>query len=106
MRPEFVNQMKQLRSRIFKRVKPKVLNSTFITGESLVELCEAYVKAINQGSIPCIESAWTYVCKNECQRAIQTVVSGFKDALNKAMSEATLSSEQLAQLNTELLNQA
>ncbi len=98
--------MKQLRSRIFKRVKPKVLNNTFITGESLLELCEAYVKAINQGSVPCIESAWTYVCKNECQRAMQTVVNGFKDSLNKAINETTLSSEQLALLNNELLNEA
>jgi hypothetical protein len=73
-------------------VKLKVLNNTYITGESLLELCEAYLKAINQGSVPCIDSAWTYVCKNECQRAIQSVVNGFKDALNKAISEAPLSS--------------
>ena len=98
--------MKQLKSRIFKRVKPKVLNNTYITGESLLELCEAYVKAINQGQVPCIESAWTYVCKNECLRAIQSAVDGYKDALNQAISEGVFSSEQLASLNTELLNQA
>ena len=69
MRPEFVNQMETLRTKIFKKVRPKALNNRFVTGETLLELCEAYTQAINQGSVPCIESAWTYVCKNESLRA-------------------------------------
>ena len=71
MRPEFVNQMETLRAKIFKRVHPKSLNGRFITGETLLELCEAYTQAINQGNVPCIESAWSYVCKNESLRAQQ-----------------------------------
>ncbi len=39
MRQEFVSQINQLRQKIFKRVKPKSLNSKFITGEMLLELC-------------------------------------------------------------------
>ena len=62
LRPEFVEQMTQLRQKIFKKVKPKVLNGRFITGEMLLELCVAYTGAINKGSVPCIESAWTYIC--------------------------------------------
>ena len=63
--------MTQLRQKIFKKVKPKVLNGRFITGEMLLELCVAYTSAINKGSVPCIESAWTYICKNETQRAVK-----------------------------------
>jgi hypothetical protein len=39
LRVEFVNSINQLRQKIFKRVKPKTLNSKFITGEMLLELC-------------------------------------------------------------------
>ena len=39
LRPEFLDQMINLRSRIFKRVKPKVLNGKLITGEMFLELC-------------------------------------------------------------------
>jgi hypothetical protein len=62
LRPEFMDQMVKLRERIFKRVKPKVLNGRFINGEMLLELCHAYTASINKGSVPCIESAWTYLC--------------------------------------------
>ncbi len=46
-----------------------MLNNTNITGESLLSLAEAYVEAINNNKVPCIESAWTSVCKNENDRA-------------------------------------
>lgn len=47
LRPEFVDQMQILRSRIWKKVKPKVLNGKFINGQMLIELCSAYTNAIN-----------------------------------------------------------
>lgn len=61
-----MEQMGALRQRVFKKVKPKVLNGRFINGEMLLELCLAYTQAINKGTVPCIESAWTYLCQNEC----------------------------------------
>jgi len=39
LRQEFVQQINQLRTKIFKRVRPKTLNQKFITGEMLLELC-------------------------------------------------------------------
>lgn len=66
LRPEFKDQINRLRDRIYKRVKPKVLNGKFINGEMLLELCQAYTESINKGKVPCIESAWTYLCQNEC----------------------------------------
>ena len=47
MRPEFVNQVLMLREKIFRKVKPKLLNSKFVTGEMLLELADAYTQSIN-----------------------------------------------------------
>jgi hypothetical protein len=66
MRAEFVNQVRTLRQKVFNAVGPKVLHNKMMNGDTLLELCEAYTAAINSGSVPCIESAWTYLCKNEC----------------------------------------
>ena len=62
LRSEFVTQVNQLRSKIYKKVKPKTLNNKQITGEMLLELCNAYTTAINNGSVPNIQNAWSYVC--------------------------------------------
>ena len=29
-----------------------------------------YTKAINEGAVPNIENAWSYICKNECLKAV------------------------------------
>ena len=73
--------MTTLRGRIFKRVKPKVLNGRYITGEMLLELCLAYTEAINKGSVPCIDSAWNYLCQNECQRAMHDAIATYENEL-------------------------
>lgn len=71
LREEFIDQIKQARKKIFKKVKPKTINGKFLNGSMLIELCKAYILAMNTGSMPNIESAWTYLCKNESHKALQ-----------------------------------
>lgn len=70
MRPEFVDQIKNLRKKIFKKIKPKTVMGRNINGDMLIEMCEAYINSVNTGSSPNIENAWTYVCKSETNKAI------------------------------------
>ena len=88
LRPEFVDAARRLRSKIFKRVKPKLLNGKFITGEMLLELWYSYTRAVNKGSVPSIKSAWSYVCLNEWQRAIDSAIQVYESKLNEFMQSA------------------
>jgi len=80
-RPEFQHQVENLRSRIYKKTKPKILNGKVLNGEMLLELCLAYTEAINTGSVPNIQNAWSYVCQNEHQRLIQRCLKEFEDKI-------------------------
>ena len=51
-------------------MKPKILNGKKLSGEMLFGIAESYVNAINKGAVPNIESAWSYICKNECLKAL------------------------------------
>ena len=66
IRPEFFEQIINLRKRVLNRLKPKVLNGKCLNGQMFNGLLNSYVKAINDGAVPNIENAWSYVCKNEC----------------------------------------
>ena len=103
MRAEFVKQMDLLRSKIFKRVKPKALNKRYITGASLLELCIAYTQAINKGSVPCIESAWTYVCQNENNRAIESAIMAYKKELKELLDDHCPSYDELKESHQETM---
>lgn len=78
LRPEFVEQVMQLRRKVINRVKPKVMHGKKLNGEMLYNLAGSYVDAINKGVVPNIESAWSYICKNECQRAQQDAYDKFE----------------------------
>ncbi len=80
--------MHLLRSKIFKKVRPKQLNGKQVTGEMLLELASAYVAAINEGSVPNIQSAWSYVCQNECNRAIEESIQTYNINMERPLIEA------------------
>lgn len=40
----------------------------------LIELAEAYVKALNSGKIPTIENAWNYMQASELDKAYKEVI--------------------------------
>ena len=71
LRPEFTEQMRQIRKRIYKKVKPKMLNGKTLTGPMLIEITKSYLAAINSGGVPNIENAWNYLCKQESYKAMQ-----------------------------------
>ncbi len=71
LRPEFVSQVELIRNKVFKKVKPKKINDKFLNGQLLVSLCKGYMETINKGSLPNVESAWFYVCRNEGLKAIK-----------------------------------
>jgi hypothetical protein len=70
LRPEFVEQVTSLRRKVLGRIKPKKINGKPLNGTMLWNLMSSYVESINKGAIPSIESSWAYICKNECQKAL------------------------------------
>ncbi len=68
----------QLRGKVLKKIKAKTLNGKRLNGEMLYNLSLSYIEAINKGAVPNIESAWSYICRNECQKAIDTSMEKFE----------------------------
>lgn len=71
-----------------------MLNGRRITGPMLLELCKSYVNAINKGSVPCIESAWSYVLKHESEKLINHLINEYnqfvKNLLPKSSDESII----------------
>ena len=83
LRPEFVNQMLELRNKVLHRVKPKIINGKRLTGPMLANLANVYVQSINEGAIPNIENAWTYICQTECQKSLENSIEVFEEKLGQ-----------------------
>jgi len=79
-----------------------MLNSKTITGESLLKLCYSYTEAINKGAVPCIESAWKYVCQFEAEKHIKELLTEYNKEIESFMKSNPSDSEKsLSTLRTE-----
>ena len=65
LRTEFVSQALKLRNDLLTQDKIKKMKGKPINGEILAGLMVNYVDTINNGSVPNIENAWTYICRSQ-----------------------------------------
>lgn len=66
IRPEFRSQVNKIREKIFTQCGPKRLNGAYVSSRMYIKMIEEYIRSINSGSVPMIQSAWQSVLENEC----------------------------------------
>ena len=107
LRSEFVDQVTQLRRKVINKMKPKILNGKKLSGEMLYGIAESYVTAINKGAVPNIESAWSYICKNECLKALSEAQEIFDRKLQEdVFNKLPMDEPVLKEFYTDAKNEA
>ena len=99
LRPEFVDQVLTLRKRITTKAKVKTLNGKPLSGGMLVGLLQSYVTSINEGAVPNIDNAWSYICKNQCGNALNSSLKDYENMMNEALEANPLSEEDLISIH-------
>ena len=74
LRPEFYEEVVQLRNRIMYKMRPKKLNGKLLNGDMYISLISSYIDGMNKGAVPNIENAWNYLCRDECQKAVHEAI--------------------------------
>jgi len=65
----------------------------------MANLAEAYVTAINNGAVPNIENAWSYICKSECHKAIEESLQKYEDILrDQVISKIPIDDDELKEI--------
>ena len=77
LRAEFLEQAKNFRNKVFRKIKPKSFHGQLISGSMLLELVQSILDSINSGGIPIIENSWKYVMKNECIKKGKELIEMF-----------------------------
>jgi hypothetical protein len=73
----------------------------------LATLAESYVTSINNGAVPNIENAWSYICKSECHKAIEESMEKFEGIMRDvALNKIPLEEEELHEFYLEAKREA
>lgn len=86
LRPEFSQGVAKLVNLIFSKAQPKRFGNGFMNGPVLAGLVEAYVKAINEGAVPTIATAWQGVAESESRRAADAAEGKYKESFNASVN--------------------
>lgn len=87
LRPEFRGGMEALRKLVFENAKPKTIDGKMLSGAMFGGLVRSYVKAINEGGVPTISSAWEGVSQQECVDAKANSLAAYQASMTAAFSE-------------------
>eukprot|EP01022_Parablepharisma_sp_SALTPOND_P025670 TRINITY_DN602_c1_g1_i1.p1 TRINITY_DN602_c1_g1~~TRINITY_DN602_c1_g1_i1.p1 ORF type:complete len:1870 (-),score=221.62 TRINITY_DN602_c1_g1_i1:13785-19394(-) len=94
LRKEFVDQLSVVKTKIRKKLRAKIVNGKKVNGPMLADLCIAYTDAINGGKVPSIDNAWTYVCKSQCETALNEAQKTFEEGVREKIFPKLPLSEQ------------
>lgn len=107
LRPEFAEQVLALRKKVLHKVKPKSLKGQVLNGEMFCNMMSSYVKAINNGAVPVIENAWSFMCKNECYKAMKNAIASYEKMMNENfVKKMPINDEDLRRLHKEAKEKA
>ena len=97
LRPEFLEQILQLRKKVLSRVKVKTFKGKALNSEMYLNLIKNLTDAMNKGNVPNIENTWMSMCKVESFKAFEEAeknlqTKNFLILLDPNCSNALLSS--------------
>ena len=89
---------KNMRNKIFKKIKPKNLFGHLMTGNMILDLIESILDSINNGGTPIIHNLWKYIMKKEFLKYANNLIYKFSSELkeyrNKSINENTFFNEK------------
>jgi Guanylate-binding protein, N-terminal domain/Guanylate-binding protein, C-terminal domain len=86
LRPEFVEQVLNLRKKVITKLKPKTFHGKAISGSMFVGLLNNYITAINDGCVPNIESAWHSICHQTTVKARVDAFEEYEEGLKNQLT--------------------
>ena len=103
LRPEFLDQILNLKKKILGRVKVKSLNGKALNKEMYLNLIKNLIGALNSGNVPNIENTWMSMCRVESYKAFEEAELIYENYLKENLGN---SDETLEEIHKEAKEKA
>jgi len=106
LRDKFKTDVTIFTERILQRIKPKLVYGQAINGSAFLTLCQAYVDALNTGSVPTIRSAWENVSEIENKKAMEASILFYNEYVDEKIPIYPIDQEELYLIHLEAFAKA
>ena len=95
LRPEFLDQILNLKKKILGRVKVKSLNGKALNKKMYLNLIKNLIGAMNSGNVPNIENTWMSMCRVESYKAFEEAELIYENYLKENIGNTDESLEEI-----------
>ena len=88
LRPEFIEQLEELRGIVLENSRTKQMNGCAVNGPMLVNLANTYVDAMNNGAVPEIRGAWESCVLEMCRDSYSAAMVEYTRLLGEGLKPA------------------
>ena len=88
IKPEFVEQVDELRDFILNQINVKLIGEIVLTGEDYLSVAVKYVDAINEGAVPRIEDSWAAVVESQLAKGYNRAIEAYQEDIKKFEEES------------------
>lgn len=88
LKPDFVEQVSQLREFIFSQMPVKSIGNIGLRGIDYIHVVEKYIEAINQGAIPMIDDSYSAVINSQLENGYNRAIFAYEEEMNIFKNES------------------
>lgn len=107
LKPEFVNQINDLRNFVLNQIQIKTVGDIGLTGSDYISVISKYIDAINEGAIPRIEDSWVAVVENQLSNGYSKGLKSYEEGIEQFKGEyIPCNDDDLTQAHKNLMQAA
>uniref|UniRef100_A0A7S4W084 GB1/RHD3-type G domain-containing protein n=1 Tax=Alexandrium monilatum TaxID=311494 RepID=A0A7S4W084_9DINO len=107
LRPQFREDVEDFTRKVYDSLRPKQVEGGAVNGPMLVHLATEYCRAMNNGGMPQIKSAWSYAVQSQLRMSLKDAVQLYRAQMNdKAMSYLPMDENRLRELHRDSKSRA
>ena len=95
LRKEFIEQINYLRKVILNSINPKKLQGQELSEEMFINLLWIQVNMINEGALPIIKTAWTYIKQKQSLLAKKRYIEDYSKKIKELENKFPMKEEYL-----------
>lgn len=94
LKPEFVQQIDELKNFILNQIAVKTVGDIGLTGTDYLSVIDKYIEAINQGAVPRIEDSWAAVVESQLSNGYDRAIRAYEEDMKKFEAESIPCNEE------------
>jgi len=102
LRPEFNDQVNNLKRKVWLKVKPKQFRGKAVNGPAFIVLCKLLCNMLNSGEMLSLDSTWNSICQIECEKILRELSDTYESKMQEELNKGKITPQSIGDLHKKV----